>query len=64
MEAALSFLERLVPIGIGIFALYQCFQIEDSGRLSRPAIGWTVRVCLIAVAAVCFFSVARLAGTR
>jgi hypothetical protein len=64
MEAALSFLERLVPIGIGIFALYQCFEIGDTGRLARPAIGWTVRVCLLAVAAVCFFSVARLAGSR
>ena len=64
MEAALSFLERLVLIGIGIFALYQCFQIEDTGRLARPAVGWTVRICLIAVAAVCFFSVARLVGTR
>ncbi len=64
MEAALSFLERLVGIGIGIFALYQCFQLGDTGRLARPAVGWTVRVCLIAVAAVCFFSVARLVGTR
>jgi hypothetical protein len=64
MEAALSFLERLTLIGIGIFALYQCFQIEDTGRLARPAVGWTVRICLIAVAAVCFFSVARVVGTR
>jgi hypothetical protein len=64
MEAALSFLERLVLIGIGIFALYQCFQIADTGRLGRPALGWTVRICLIAVAAVCFFSVARWVGTR
>ena len=64
MEAALSFLERLVLIGIGIFALYQCFQIGDTGRLGRPALGWTVRICLIAVAAVCFFSLARLLGTR
>ena len=64
MEAALGFLERLVAMGIGIFALYQCFQIRDIGRLGRPALGWTVRICLIAVAAVCFFSVARLLGTR
>jgi hypothetical protein len=64
MEAALSFLERLVLIGIGIFALYLCFQIGDTGRLGRPAVGWTVRICLIAVAAVCFFSVARVVGTR
>ncbi|HEY2002222.1 MAG TPA: hypothetical protein VGG80_07880 [Acidobacteriaceae bacterium] len=64
MEAALSFLERLTLIGIGIFALYQCFQIGDTGRLGRPAVGWTVRICLIAVAAVCFFSVARVVGTR
>jgi hypothetical protein len=64
MEAALSFLERLVLIGIGIFALYLCFQIGDTGRLGRPAVGWTVRICLITVAAVCFFSVARLVGTR
>jgi hypothetical protein len=64
MEAALGFLERLVAIGVGVFALYQCFQIRDTGRLGRPALGWTVRICLIAVAAVCFFSVARWVGTR
>jgi hypothetical protein len=64
MEAALGFLERLVAVGIGIFALYLCFQVGDSGRLARPAFAWTVRLCLIAVAAVCFFSVARLVGTR
>jgi hypothetical protein len=64
MEAALSFLERMVTVGIGVFALYLCFQIGDTGRLGRPALGWTVRACLIAVAAVCFFSIARLAGTR
>jgi hypothetical protein len=64
MEAALSILERLVGIGIGIFALYQCFQVGDTGRLARPAVGWTVRVCLIAVAAVCFFTVARLVATH
>jgi hypothetical protein len=63
MEATLSFLERLLGISIGIFALYQCFQIRDTGRLARPAIGWTVRVCLIALAAACFFTVARLAAT-
>ncbi len=64
MEAALTFLERLVGIGIGIFAIYQCFQVGDSGRLARPALAWTVRICLIGVAAVCFFTVARLAATR
>ena len=63
MEAALSFLERLVAIGIGIFALYQCFQIEDRGRLTRPVLAWTVRVGLIGVAALCFFTVARMAAT-
>ena len=64
MEAALSFLERMVLVGIAIFAFYQCFQIEDRGWLARPAAGWTFRACLIAVAAVCLFTVARLAGTR
>ncbi|MFL6428942.1 MAG: hypothetical protein ACJ71S_11910 [Acidobacteriaceae bacterium] len=64
MEAALTFLERLVGIGIGIFALYQCFQIGNSGRLARPALAWTARVCLIGVAALCFFTVARLVATR
>jgi hypothetical protein len=63
MEGAVTILERLVLIGIALFALYQCFQIGDSGRLARPAAGWTVRVCLIAVAAFCLFTVARLAGT-
>ena len=64
MEAALSFLERLAVAGVGVFALYQCFQIGDSGRLSRPTYAWTMRACLIAVAAVCFFSVARLVATH
>ena len=63
MEGVLSFLERLLGISIGIFALYQCFQIRDTGRLARPALGWTVRVCLIVLAAACFFTVARLAAT-
>jgi hypothetical protein len=63
MEGVLIILERLVLIGIAVFALYQCFQIGDSGRLARPAAGWTVRVGLIALAAVCLFTVARLAGT-
>ena len=63
MEAALGFLERLVGVGIGIFALYLCFEIGDSGRFSRPVFGWTVRVCLLAVAAACFFTIARLAAT-
>jgi hypothetical protein len=60
MEATLSFLERLLAVGIGIFALYQCFQIRDT---ARPAFGWTVRACLIALAATCFFTVARMAAT-
>jgi hypothetical protein len=64
MEGVLSILERLVLVVIAIFALYQCFQVEDTGRLARPAAGWTVRACLIAVAAVCLFTVARLAATR
>jgi hypothetical protein len=64
MEAALSFLERLLLLGIAIFAFYQCFQIGDSGWLARPAAGWTLRAGLIVVAAVCLFTVARLAGTR
>jgi hypothetical protein len=64
MEAALSFLERMVLLGIAIFAFYQCFEIGDSGWLARPAVGWTFRACLIVVAAVCLFTVARLVGTR
>ena len=64
MEAALSFLERMVLVGTGIFALYQCFQIADRGSLRSPAVTWTARVCLIAVAGICFFTVARLLGTR
>jgi hypothetical protein len=64
MEGALTILERLVLIGIAIFALYQSFQIDDRGWLSRPAAGWTVRGSLIALAAVCLFTVARLAATR
>lgn len=63
MEIALSFLQRLAVVGFGIFALYQCFQISDHGRLSRPAAAWAVRICLIAFAAFCFFSVAHLAAT-
>jgi hypothetical protein len=63
MEIALSVLERMVLVGIAIFAFYQCFQIGDSGWLARPAAGWTVRAGLIALAAVCLFTVARMAGT-
>lgn len=63
MEGVLTILERLVLVCIAIFALYQCFQIKDNGRLARPAAGWTVRICLIALAAVCLFTVARLTGT-
>jgi hypothetical protein len=62
MESALTILERLLLIVIAIFALYQCFHIEDSGRLARPAAGWTVRAGLIALAAVCLFAVVRLAA--
>jgi hypothetical protein len=64
MEVVLTILQRLVLLGIAIFALYQCFQIGDSGWLARPAAGWTVRACLIALAAVCLFTVVRLVGTR
>jgi hypothetical protein len=63
MEIALSVLERMVLLSIAIFAFYQCFQIGDSGWLARPAAGWTVRACLIALAAVCLFTVARMAGS-
>ena len=62
MESALPILQRLVLVIVAIFALYQCFQIKDAGRLARPAAGWTVRVCLIALAAVCLFVIARTAG--
>jgi hypothetical protein len=62
MEGAVSILERLMLIVMGIFALYQCFQIGDTGWLGRPAAGWTVRICLIAIAAVCWFTVARWVG--
>jgi hypothetical protein len=63
MEVALSVLERMVLLGIAVFAFYQCFQIGDSGWLARPAAGWTARVCLIALAAACLFTVARMAGS-
>jgi hypothetical protein len=63
MEVALSVLERMVLLGIAVFAFYQCFRIGDSGWLARPAAGWTARVCLIALAAVCLFTVARMAGS-
>jgi hypothetical protein len=63
MEAALGVLERMVLLCIAVFAFYQCFQIGDSGWLARPAAGWTVRAGLIALAAVCLFTVARMAGT-
>ena len=62
MEGVLAILERMVLLGICIFALYQCFQIGDSGWLARPAAGWTVRAGLIALAAVCLFTVARMLG--
>lgn len=63
MEATVSVLERMVLLGVAVFAFYQCFQIGDSGWLARPAAGWTVRACLIVLAAVCLFTVARLAGS-
>ena len=62
MESALPILQRLVLIIVAMFALYQCFQIEDTGRLAQPAAGWTVRACLIALAAFCLFAIARTAG--
>ncbi|HEY1963779.1 MAG TPA: hypothetical protein VGG59_02565 [Acidobacteriaceae bacterium] len=62
MESALPILERLTLIIIAAFALYQSFQIEDVGRLARPAAGWAVRASLIGLAAVCLFIVARTAG--
>ena len=62
MESALPILQRLVLIIVAVFALYQSFQIEDVGRLARPAAGWTVRACLIALAAFCLFAIARTAG--
>lgn len=64
MEGVLGFLEQLLLICIGIFALYLCFQVGESGALSRPAAGWTARVCLIVVAAACFFTVAHVLGSR
>ena len=63
MEAALPFLQLLLLAGIGVFALYQCFQIADQGRLARPGLAWTVRLCLVVVAGFCFFTAARLLGT-
>jgi hypothetical protein len=63
MEVVLIILERLVLVGIALFALYQCFQVKDSGRLARPVASWTVRIGLIAVAGVCLLTLARLAGT-
>jgi hypothetical protein len=64
MEGALSFLELVALAGVGIFALYQTFQLGDRGVLAHPIPGWTVRACLVALAAVCFFTVARLVATR
>ena len=63
MEGALAVLERMVLLGIAAFAFYQCFQIGDSGWLARPAAGWTIRIGLIALAAVCLFTVARTLGS-
>jgi hypothetical protein len=63
MESALSFIERLVLVGIGIFALYQSFLVRKKGFLARPVAGWTIRVALVLLAAVCFFTVARLLGS-
>ena len=62
MENALPILERLMLIIIAAFALYQCFRIEEAGRLARPAAAWTLRASLIVVAAVCLFTVARTAA--
>lgn len=63
MESALPLLERLLLAIVGVFALYQCFQVAEQGRLSSPASAWAVRICLIAVAGLCFFTVARLLAT-
>lgn len=64
MEGVLVILERLLLLGVAIFAIYQSFEIEDRGWLARPAAGWTVRISLIGVAGVCLFTMARLVGTR
>ncbi len=65
MESALRFFELLATAGVGVFCLYQCFTLgENGGALGKPAAGWTARAGLIAVAAFCFFTVARLAATR
>lgn len=44
MEGVLVILERLLLLGVAIFAIYQSFEIEDRGWLARPAAGWTVRI--------------------
>jgi hypothetical protein len=62
MESALPILERLLLLTLGVFALYRCFQIAEQGRLARPAVAWSVRICLIIVAGFCFFTLARLAA--
>ncbi len=63
MESVLSLIERLVLVGIGVFALQQCFVVRKKGFLTRPLAGWTIRAGLILLAAVCFFTVARLIGS-
>ena len=64
MVVALVILQRLVLLGVAIFAIYQSFAVKDRGWLARPAAGWTVRLSLIGVAGVCLFTVARLVGSR
>lgn len=65
MESALRALQLLATAGLGIFCLYQCFGVGDNGgTFSKPVAGWTLRAGLIAAAAFCFFTVARLAATR
>lgn len=63
MEGVLSFIERLMLVGIGVFALYQAFLVRKKGFLTRPVPGWTLRAGLILLAAICFFAVARLIGS-
>lgn len=64
MEGVLRILQWLALVGVGVFALMQCFALANRDPLGRPAVGWLVRACLIVLAAVCFFTVAHLAATR
>lgn len=64
MEGVLPALEWLAIASFGVFALYQAFEIGQRGLLARPVPGWIARACLIVLAAVCFFTAARLAAVR